>query len=165
MQTLVIGSTRLSGGEPMLGVGGVTLEVSCFPSNPSTATARYVITVYRIAVSGAFYLASLLPLQITVTSHPASSTPTSSELQQEWRVLRFNDTRQSVSRVSLSPNWLVPQADAACLAFEYLKTMASAGQAAAAVHQQQHQPFLSCRILQIRWQNSSDLECVHEHQN
>lgn len=72
-----------------------------------------------------------MPLQITVTAHPASSTPTSSDLEQEWRVLRFNDTRQSVSRVLLSPKSLVPQADAACLAFEYLKTMASAGQAAA----------------------------------
>ena len=62
-------------------------------------------------------------------------------------MLRFNDTRQSVSRVLLSPDWLVPQADAACLAFEYLKTMASAGQAAATVREQQHQPFLSCPSL------------------
>ena len=77
--------------------------------------------------------ASPLPLQITVTAHPASSIPTFSELEQEWRVLRFNDTRQSVSRVLLSPNWLVPHADAACLAFEYLKTMASAGQAALSI--------------------------------
>ena len=81
----------------------------------------------------ALCLATPLLLQITVTAHPASSTPTSSELEQEWRVLRFNDTRQSVSRVLLSPKSLVPQADAACLAFEYLKTMASAGQAAATV--------------------------------
>lgn len=57
MQTLVIGNTRLSGGEPTLGVGAVTLERSCFHSNPSAATARYVILVYRMA-SG---VSSLLP--------------------------------------------------------------------------------------------------------
>ena len=42
-------------------------------------------------------------------------------------MLRFNDTRQSVSRVALQPDSNFPQAKAECLAFEYLKTMASAG--------------------------------------
>lgn len=72
-------------------------------------------------------------LQITVTAHGASSPPSSTELEQQWRVLRFNNTRQSVSRVLLSPEWLLPHADATCLAFEYLKTMASAGQLPARV--------------------------------
>lgn len=65
--------------------------------------------------------------QITVTAHGASP-PSSTELEQQWRVLRFDNTRQSVARVLLNPKSLVPQADATCLAFEYLKTMASAGQ-------------------------------------
>ncbi|KAL3138167.1 hypothetical protein ABBQ38_005393 [Trebouxia sp. C0009 RCD-2024] len=71
--------------------------------------------------------------EITVTAHGASSPPSSTELEQQWRVLRFNNTRQSVSRVLLSPEWLLPHADATCLAFEYLKTMASAAAAAIGV--------------------------------
>lgn len=53
-----------------------------------------------------------------------------SQAEQEWRVLRFNEvTRQSVNRVQqLSQDGgdgITIQS--ACLAFEYLKTMASAG--------------------------------------
>lgn len=130
MRILVIGSTRLSGGEPRLEAGVMTPEAPCFPSTPTVATARCVKT----ACCSEAACSSQLPyvvMQITVTAHAASSSPTSSELEQQWRVLRFNNTRQSVSRVLLSPEWLVPHADATCLAFEYLKTMASAGQAAA----------------------------------
>ena len=74
-------------------------------------------------------LATCAASQVTVTAHPASSLDTG-VLEQQWRVLRFNDTRQSVSRVVLDPDYQVPQADAASVAFEYLKTMASVGQAA-----------------------------------
>ncbi|KAL3150255.1 hypothetical protein ABBQ32_000108 [Trebouxia sp. C0010 RCD-2024] len=60
---------------------------------------------------------------------PNVATASSTELEQQWRVLRFDNTRQSVARVLLNPKSLVPQADATCLAFEYLKTMASAAAA------------------------------------
>lgn len=68
--------------------------------------------------------------QVTVTAH-AASVPRSmwngqSQQEHQWRVLRFNETRQSVSRVSLERAGLTAAAD--CLAFEYLKTMASAGE-------------------------------------
>ncbi|DBA78741.1 TPA: hypothetical protein ACH3X1_008650 [Trebouxia sp. C0004] len=68
--------------------------------------------------------------EVTVTAHFASplSSLDSAE-QQQWRVLRFNDTRQSVSRVAMQHNSHTLHATADCLAFEYLKTMASAGAA------------------------------------
>ncbi|KAL0018982.1 hypothetical protein WJX79_006878 [Trebouxia sp. C0005] len=68
--------------------------------------------------------------EVTVTAHIASPlSDLDSAEQQQWRVLRFNDTRQSVSRVALQHNSHTLQASADCLAFEYLKTMASAGAA------------------------------------
>ncbi|KAL0053521.1 hypothetical protein WJX82_006974 [Trebouxia sp. C0006] len=68
--------------------------------------------------------------EVTVTAHIASPlSDLDSAEQQQWRVLRFNDTRQSVSRVAVQPNSHILHATADCLAFEYLKTMASAGAA------------------------------------
>ncbi len=67
-------------------------------------------------------------MQVTVTAHIASPlSDLESAEQQQWRVLRFNDTRQSVSRVAVQQNSHTLHATADCLAFEYLKTMASAG--------------------------------------
>ena len=67
-------------------------------------------------------------MQVTVTAHVASPlSGLDSAEQQQWRVLRFNDTRQSVSRVAVQHNSHIVHATADCLAFEYLKTMASAG--------------------------------------
>ena len=86
---------------------------------------------------------------VTVTAHAASCPLWERDGQgmQEWRTMRFNEvTRQSVGRVR------APQrADGAaalemqpeCLAMEYLKTMASAGKAAAWTA-----PSMSCCILQ-----------------
>ncbi len=74
-------------------------------------------------------------MQVTVTAHiasPLSGLDTAE--QQQWRVLRFNDTRQSVSRVALQQNSHILHAAADCLAFEYLKTMASAGWAFLMLH-------------------------------
>ncbi|EFN52903.1 hypothetical protein CHLNCDRAFT_138459 [Chlorella variabilis] len=81
---------------------------------------------------------------VTVTAHPASATGQAAAASQggweEWRVLRFNGvTRQSVARVWVQPaagsgavarNGMQRQqphieAQAACLAQEYLKTAAS----------------------------------------
>lgn len=68
--------------------------------------------------------------EVTVTAHIASQlSGLDSAEQQQWRVLRFNDTRQSVSRVAVQHNSHTLHATADCLAFEYLKTMASAGAA------------------------------------
>ena len=70
--------------------------------------------------------------QVTVTAHAASLLRGVDGFEeQQWRVLRFNNTRQSVSRVALRPGSQTPQAKADCLAFEYLKTMASAGRSGA----------------------------------
>ena len=73
-------------------------------------------------------------MQVAVTCHDASTPPNCphADCIQQWRVLRFNETRQSVSRVAL-----VHSADGGrrliavpnCLAFEYLKTEASLGEA------------------------------------
>jgi hypothetical protein len=65
-----------------------------------------------------------------VTAHLASNVKGSYAASEEWRVLRFNEaTRQSVARVhqeagSIGSGWA---ADARCLAFEYTKTIAAAG--------------------------------------
>lgn len=73
--------------------------------------------------------------QVTVTAHAASLLhELKNPIEQQWRVLRFNDTRQSVSRVALHSDSHMPQAQADCLAFEYLKTMASAGLAFSITH-------------------------------
>ena len=73
-------------------------------------------------------------MQVAVTCHEASTPPNCpyADCVQQWRVLRFNETRQSVSRVAA-----VHSADGGrrlmavpnCLAFEYLKTEASLGEA------------------------------------
>ena len=73
-------------------------------------------------------------MQVAVTCHEASTPPSCpyADCVQQWRVLRFNETRQSVSRVAA-----VHSADGGrrlmavpnCLAFEYLKTEASLGEA------------------------------------
>ena len=101
--------------------------------------------------------------RVTVTAHAASpeegsgkSGPVGSALkgageQQQWRVLRFNaTTRQSVARVALQrteggadggrrAGWLL-QAQPNCLAADYLKTVASAGeQPCAAYFRARHQ--------------------------
>ena len=61
--------------------------------------------------------------EVAVTAHPSSSGE-----EFEWRVLRFGDTRQSVSLVkkgespSSSPSPVVAL-EATCLAFEYTKTL------------------------------------------
>ena len=60
MRILVIGSTRLSGGEPTQGVGDMTLEKSCSPSGPTVATATYVIIVYRMASCSRSLLVGIL---------------------------------------------------------------------------------------------------------
>ena len=74
-------------------------------------------------------------MQVTVTAHIASQlSGLDSAEQQQWRVLRFNDTRQSVSRVAVQHNSHTLHATADCLAFEYLKTMASAGWAFFMLH-------------------------------
>lgn len=44
MQILVIGSTRLNGGEPRLEVGVMTQDEPCSPTTPSVAMARCVMT-------------------------------------------------------------------------------------------------------------------------
>lgn len=68
--------------------------------------------------------------EVAVTAHPASLPRGAPESQkQQWRVLRFNDTRQSVSRVVIQPDSFAAEAQADCLAFSYLKTMASAAAA------------------------------------
>jgi hypothetical protein len=94
---------------------------------------------------------------VTVISHPASlANSETTPVPQEWRVLWFNDSRQSVARVWLFRDTVVLdrlqaaahggtreradggamvlnrtlkqlEAQPDCLAFEYLKTMASAG--------------------------------------
>lgn len=79
---------------------------------------------------------------VTVTSHAASQmeppppgsllSQTQGSVLQDWRTLRFNGvTRQSVAKVWRPADGgsdMLAQAD--CLGMEYLKTMASAGEAA-----------------------------------
>ena len=61
--------------------------------------------------------ASQLNGRVTVTAHPCSSPPS-----REWRVLRFNDTRQSVAQVALDGD-RAGRADPGAVAFEYCKTV------------------------------------------
>lgn len=70
-------------------------------------------------------MAYVIPGQVSVTAHHASGQGVQSQQEHQWRVLRFNDTRQSVARVIVQDNAV--HAAAGCLAFEYLKTMAAAG--------------------------------------
>ena len=69
-------------------------------------------------------------LQVVVTAHPAASA--ARDRSEQWRVLRFNAvTRQSVNRVRLGHDGRDGQEAAEarpdCLAFPYLRTMASSG--------------------------------------
>lgn len=64
-----------------------------------------------------------------MTSHAASDGSSPAEVGEAWRVLRFNEvTRQSVSRVRHPGGGQRPtEAIYSCLAFPYLRTMATAG--------------------------------------
>ena len=73
-------------------------------------------------------------LQVIVTAHPASSVADDGRAyvgSEQWRVLRFNTvTRQSVNRVHVRHNGAGHEAVEArpeCLAFPYLRAMASSG--------------------------------------
>jgi len=74
-------------------------------------------------------------LQVVVTAHPAASAARDGQAHvgsEQWRVLRFNSvTRQSVNRVRLrhdAQGWdEAAEARPDCLAFPYLRTMASSG--------------------------------------
>ena len=128
--TQATGTTHQNGGARKRKAGVMMLDQPCSGSSHPMAMERCVFAAEVMSLDRRSHtqVQHILCTQVAVTAHPASLPRGAPESQkQQWRVLRFNDTRQSVSRVVLQPDSFAAEAQADCLAFSYLKTMASAG--------------------------------------